>query len=226
MTLPPVPQTVPQLYRQLLGQGHAEVTLVRVAAAATEILHGTVGLFRGSLKPFSAHLIGVAGLVAEAGEPADVIVAALLHASYQDRVRGAESMEAARARIAASHGVAVEALVAAYQAIEAGAEWPAAGDPRARPVAILHLCDEIEDGLDLGGWLHGQPGDTGEERGSARFRLHRLASFADWVASPRFDGTGALRARYAAVLAAAQAGGLPAALRTGRYTSYAAGSPR
>lgn len=220
MSLPPVPQTVPQLYRQLHAQGHDEATLLRVAAAAMEVVHATVGMFRGSLKPFSAHLVGVAALVAEAGEPAEVIVAALLHASYQDRVRGAESMDAARARIAATHGEVVEALVAAYQAVEAGAELPAADDPRARPVAILHLCDEIEDGMDLGGWLHGRPDDTGAERGSAGFRLRRLAGYADWVASPRFDGTGALRARYAEVLAAAQAGGLPASLRTGRYTSY------
>lgn len=220
-TLPPVPQTVPQLYRQLVAEGRDADTLARVARAATEVLHATVGMFRGSLKPFSAHLVGVAGLVAEAGEPAEVVVAALLHASYQDRVRGAESMSAARARIAETHGEAVEALVAAYQAVEAGAELPAAGDPRARPVAILHLCDEIEDGLDLGGWLHGTPHDTGEERGSAGFRLRRLAGYADWVASPRFDHTGPLRTRYAEVLALAQAGGLPPLLRTGRYTSYA-----
>ncbi|MCU0755526.1 MAG: HD domain-containing protein [Xanthomonadales bacterium] len=221
--LPPVPQTVPQLYLQLHGQGHDALTLTRVAVAATEIVHATVGMFRGSLKPFSAHLVGVAALVAEAGEAADVIVAALLHASCQDRVRGAASCAEVVARIAATHGAEVATLVAAYHAVEAGAELPAE-DPRARAVAVLHLCDEIEDGLDLGGWLHGQPEDLGHERGSAGFRLARLAGYADWVASARFDQSGLLRARYATVLAQARAAGLPTSLRTGRYTSYALGS--
>lgn len=218
--LPPVPQTVPQLYRQLVLQGRDEATLRRVAVAATEVVHRTAGLFRGSLKPFSAHLIGVAALVAEAGESDELVVAALLHASYQDRVRGGESLIAAQARIVAVHGVAVESLVAAYQTVEAGAELSDAMDPRGRAVAILHLCDEIEDGLDLGGWLHGHPEDAGDERGSAGFRLARLASYANWVASPRFDQTGTLRARYAQVLSEASAGGIPPLLRTGRYTSY------
>jgi hypothetical protein len=222
--LPPVPQTVPQLYRQLLAHGHDDATLHRVAVAAAEIVHATALMFRGSLKPFSAHLVGVAGLVAEADEPADVIVAALLHASYQDRVLGAESLAAAQARIAATHGTAVEALVSAYHAVEAGADLPA-DDPRARAVAILHLCDEIEDALDLGGWLHGRPGDDGTERGSGGFRLRRLASYAGWVATPRFDDAGQLRQRYAEVLADALGGAVPTVLRTGRYTSYAVEPP-
>src|SRR5690606_22858008 len=122
--LAPVAQTPPQLYCQLADSGLGGAALAHIRDACLLAVRRSEGLLRGSGKPFSCHLVGVASLVAEAAPDDEVlIIAALLHALYQERVSGADALEGQRNTMREAWGADVEALLHAYQA--AGLPEPA-----------------------------------------------------------------------------------------------------
>ena len=222
---PPVAQTPPQLYCQLAATRMGDAALQRIRAACLLAVHETRHLLRGSGKPFSCHLVGTASLVLEAAPDDEaLVVAALLHALYQDRVSGEGAMETGRQAMREAWGEDIEALLHAYQAVGTPApDLPMPG-PSAleRKVRLLQLADQLEDALDGGPWWHGSPGDTGSERGGARDRADRLAAL-----SPLFEQAPALGApllleRHRAICAQWEGGRWPEALRSGHYTSFEA----
>jgi len=81
-----LPQTNLQLYRQMLETGYDDPALDLANRAYLFAARQTCNVLRGSGKPFACHLVGTAGILVEAGQSADCIGAALLHAMYQDRV--------------------------------------------------------------------------------------------------------------------------------------------
>lgn len=226
-TLPPVAQTAPQLYCQLAPMGLREADLVRIREACLLGARVTAGLLRGSGKPFACHLVGVASLVAES-LPGDVdaIVAALLHAMYQDRVPFGADQASRRLRLLAAAGEAVEALVARYDTagpLEAVMRTVDLADPSARMVRVLQLADELEDAIDGGPWWHGLPGDSPELRGSAEHRVARFIAYGPCYAQAPALGAPVLLARWQAIRDAWASGTWPAALRSGARTTFGAG---
>ncbi len=219
-----VAQTAPQLYCQLIAAGLGDADLRRIRDACTMAVHDTLHLVRGSGKPFSCHLVGVASLVLEVTQDADLVVAALLHATYQPRVSGGSNDAGANPRegVRSTLGANVELLLHAYQA--AGPLLPGAALASAtgtgRAVRLLQLADLLEDGLDGGPWWHGRAEDKDDVRGSAAQRATQLRESAALFAQTPALGAASLLKRYEAVLAEWEQGVWPESLRSGRYSTY------
>ena len=219
-----VAQTAPQLYCQLIAAGLGDADLRRIRDACTMAVHDTLHLVRGSGKPFSCHLVGVASLVLEVTQDADLVVAALLHATYQPRVSGGSNDASANTRetLQATLGTAVERLLHGYQT--AGPLLPGAALASAtgtdRAVRILQLADLLEDGLDGGPWWHGIADADDNVKGSAGQRVSQLRESAALFAQAPALGAGSLLGRYEAVLAEWEQGVWPESLRSGRYSTY------
>jgi (p)ppGpp synthase/HD superfamily hydrolase len=118
------------------------------------------GTYRASGKPFLAHLVGTAGIVAALRARAPVVAAGLLHATYTHGEFGNGWLgvsDAKRTRVRATVGPEIEDLVARYTAFRwARATIPAiraqvdAMTALERDVLLIRLANELEDHLDLG----------------------------------------------------------------------------
>ena len=71
-----------QLYGQMLRAGRPEQELRLVRDAYELAVRLFAGHFRGNGKPFLAHLVGVASILAEHGHPIELVTAGLLHSVY------------------------------------------------------------------------------------------------------------------------------------------------
>lgn len=152
-------QTNVQLYAQLLELGWPEAELVRIRAGYDLAMRLHVARFRPSGRPFLAHLVGTASVLAWLGVEPDVVLAGLLHAVYDqgdfgDGLRAAS--DAKRALVRSAVGEAVEARVAAYT--ELGWSLEALDRLRSRAEALgsferdalrMRLANELDDHLDL-----------------------------------------------------------------------------
>lgn len=223
-TLPPVAQTAPQLYCQLVPLGLAPADLARIRDACLIGARVTSDLLRGSGKPFACHLIGVASLVAES-LPGDVdaLLASLLHAMYQARVPYGVDRAARCARLRAEAGEIVESLVARYDAAGPldgrAAPW-AFEDPVGRVVRIMQLADELEDALDGGPWWHGKPDDSDAVMGGATHRVGRFRVLERCYAEAETLGAPLLYKRWQSITQTWQAGRWPVELRSGHHSSF------
>ena len=225
ITLPAVAQTLPQFFCQLSKVGFDDAALQRLRDTCMFIVSSTSGVWRGSGKPFSCHLIGTASLVVEAlPDQEEMIHAALLHGTYRTRVSGELLDEdAQRQSVRNRWGDAVEALMYAYQ--RAGPLLPGKmpeqsfSDNLQRKVRILQLADQLDDGLDGGPWWHGNVAD-GEQIGGAlqrvdQFLLMQLAfTQASELNVPVFW------LRWQQICAQLLAKTWPSALRTEQYSSF------
>lgn len=156
----PIPQTNLQLYAQLVDLGYSEADLATVARSYELSMTLFPGTYRGSGKPFLAHLVGTAGIVATLRARAALVATGLLHAAYThgefgNGWRGVS--DAKRARVRAAVGPEIEDLVARYTALR----WTPASIPAIRArldamtalerdVLLVRLANELEDHLDLG----------------------------------------------------------------------------
>lgn len=228
-----IAQTNLQLYAQLRKAGQTQDALAQVHAAYQFAAARCSPLFRGSGKPFSCHLVGVASLCALLKCSADTLVAALLHASYQTRVSdtGIEPFADLRRRYTSRFGLASERLVygcyvASYD-INAHIEQPLPvpdllTTEESSAVRLIVLADTLEDALDGGLAPHGNAGDSAELRGSAAWRFARMQAVRDVflteanaLTCPQFITLfDALLAENAALLASGPF--------TGRYSSFRA----
>ena len=154
------PQTNLQLYAQLVDLGYSEADLATVARSYELSMILFPGTYRGSGKPFLAHLVGTAGIVATLRARAGLVATGLLHAVYThgefgNGWRGVS--DAKRARVRAAVGPEIEDLVARYTALR----WTPASIPAIRArldamtalerdVLLVRLANELEDHLDLG----------------------------------------------------------------------------
>jgi (p)ppGpp synthase/HD superfamily hydrolase len=154
------PQTNLQLYAHLVDLGYSEQDLATVARSYELSMTLFPGTYRGSGKPFLAHLAGTAGIVATLRARAALVATGLLHAAYThgefgNGWRGVS--DAKRARVRAAVGPEIEDLVARYTALRwAPASIPAirarldAMTALERDVLLIRLANELEDHLDLG----------------------------------------------------------------------------
>jgi (p)ppGpp synthase/HD superfamily hydrolase len=153
-------QTNIQLYNQLCRSGWTESDLSHLHDAYQWAMPIFAGHFRPNDKPFLAHLVGVASILATSGVESTVVAAGLLHSAYShgefgDGSRGITDRKRLQARRAV--GAACEKLIARYAtmswnlqslvALSAQANRLTAVDKAA---TIIKLADVLEDHLDLG----------------------------------------------------------------------------
>lgn len=125
----PVPQTNVQLYRLLdnLAYGEEDVVLAhRAYQLATTVYSGR---FQGDGKPFQAHGVGTAGILAHAGMTTPLMVAGIIHNVYTNGDFGLPTSgptEAVRAQVKRATNEAVEQYVYLFRTRLPG-HWK--GDP-------------------------------------------------------------------------------------------------
>jgi (p)ppGpp synthase/HD superfamily hydrolase len=156
----PYAQTNLQLYRQLAAEGYADADTCAVAAAYEVGLRLFPATYRGSGKPFLAHLVGTASVLVSLRARVPVVAAGLLHAAYThgefgDGWRGMSPPK--RAELRQAVGEDVEDLIARYTRLawrprtipEIRARLDAM-TPIEREVLLVRLANELDDHLDLG----------------------------------------------------------------------------
>ena len=153
-------QTNVQLYNQLLREGYkkSELSMIRCAYDAASALFA--GGFRPSGKPFLAHLVGTASILADLRAKASVVAAGLLHAAYDHGEFGDGSRATTlskRRRLQRAVGKETEELVRAFtdflwnkKTIPIIAKSLDTLSPRCRQALLIRLANELEDYLDLG----------------------------------------------------------------------------
>jgi len=153
------PQTNLQLLNQLRRAGYPDDDLERIKAAHDFVSGHFAGWFRGSGKPFLAHLVGTAGILASVHARTLVVTAGLSHALYELGQLPAGmpgATPAMRAQVRRALGPEVEALVARYSMFE----WDVQSLPALRArvpalsgmdrdVVLMRLANELDDHLDL-----------------------------------------------------------------------------
>ncbi len=156
-----VAQTNIQLYNQLRRQelGRDELVLVHRAYELLTTLYS--GYYQGDGKPFVAHGVGVASILAGLGQPADIVATGLLHGVYGngDFGDGADGQPtpSRRAIVREAAGPWVEQLVYRFtrlrlhpDTIEHDRRALADLDETARRLQIVAIVDHVEKYIDLG----------------------------------------------------------------------------
>ncbi len=225
MSLTPVAQTNLQLYAQAEVRRLPSIERDRLQRAYLFVASCSSGLMRGSGKPFVCHLVGVASLLAEAGEDADGIMAGLLHATYQDRMPfpAAAPLVGRRACVREAFGEVVEDLVFQYHEFEC-ARLDAMPDVVLRErtrVVRMRLADEVEDLLDHGVLIHGRSEDDDSVPGGAAARRgQKLQLEEHLLRAARAVSAATLGRRLAHWLDRTRDSTWPSEFRSGRYSSY------
>jgi hypothetical protein len=224
---PVIAQTNLQLLAQMQAQGYDESALLLAHQAYLYTTVSANGLYRGSGKPFVCHLVGVASIVSHCAASPMLISAALLHASYQERVYRdlPGGLNACRLDIEKRFGGECDRLVQGYQQLERDESNRASRrtppeiplDPQ---IELLALADQLEDLVDCGPALHGLVSDGPDIRGSAAWRLLRAeGSVPGYAERARVSGHAWLAEAFENWLARNRRCAFPHAIRTGATTS-------
>lgn len=114
-------QTNIQLFNQLRFAGYLEADISYICDIYDSALQVFAGRFRGSGKPFLAHLVGTASILATLQASVNVVAAALLHAAYIDGEYGTDHRgmtDAKRDLVRCIVGIETEELIAGYTALK------------------------------------------------------------------------------------------------------------
>jgi (p)ppGpp synthase/HD superfamily hydrolase len=156
----PYAQTNIQLFNQLADDGWTDLDRRQVHAAYELAMTLFAGHFRPNHKPFLAHLVGTASILAANGASPTIVTAGLLHSAYShgefgDGSRGINDRKRRQVRCAV--GSASEAVIASYtplkwnlatlSALHANASMMSISE---QEVVFVKLADTLEDHLDLG----------------------------------------------------------------------------
>jgi (p)ppGpp synthase/HD superfamily hydrolase len=151
--------------------------------------------FRGSGKPFLAHVVGTAGILTFLRAPAHVVAAGLLHAAYTHGDFGDGRTGISDVRRAEVRGVVgrdTEVLIARYTdwawnetAVLALRGRVASLPLHDRTVLLMRLANELEDHLDLG---IAYCRDAEHRRGLIRSWLHTCVDLAEELGQPDLAG--------------------------------------
>lgn len=221
----PLAQTNLQLYRQMLSRGHDHAAVTDVHRAYLFVARQTSGMLRGSGKPFVCHLVGSASALCACGQPGYVLSAALLHSMYQNRVPFGNGLDldTRRRLLRERFGTDSEELVYATHVFEWDDLAQAVASPRKldRTVALMRLCDALEDMLDEAMVLHGQPGETAEVWGTAAWRVEKWSGMEPTlVEAARTLGEDDLAVELERWMKANRNPSLPPSVKSGEYSSY------
>jgi hypothetical protein len=174
-----IAQTNVQLYNQLRERRLPVAGLALVHAAYDLLSELYSGYYQADGKPFVAHGVGVASILASTGQPAEIIAVGLLHNAYGNADFGdgrRHVVTAYRRRIVrGAVGEEVERLLARFQEIRIGrtgiAEARRALPERSadeRALLLVDLADYLEKYADMGVLYYGQNDwvlDTSDEIG-------------------------------------------------------------
>lgn len=139
-------------------------------------LNKVSNIYRGSGKPFLAHLVGTASILASQKAELSVVVASLMHALYQTRVPfpEASSFNERRDVVSGLFGPDVESLVFYYTEYENSTydqlKLQVEKNPYFFKVLLMRLADELEDLTYYSIFMHGKSGDSINEKGSFLWR--------------------------------------------------------
>jgi HD domain len=155
-----IAQTNIQLYNQLRRRGLDRGELVLIHRAYELAARVYSGYYQGDGKPFVSHGVGVASILAELEQPADILAVGLVHAVYEngdfgDGEQGAASSR--RALVREAVGPHVEQLVFRFtqlrlhpDTIERDRDGLAGLDEPGRRLQVVAIVDHLEKYVDLG----------------------------------------------------------------------------
>jgi (p)ppGpp synthase/HD superfamily hydrolase len=165
-----VAQTNIQLYNQLRARGLPldDLLLVQRAYELTAALYP--GYYQADGKPFVAHGVGVASIVAELGEPAEIVAVGLLHAVYENADwgdgRDGGATPSRRRLVREAVGRRVEELMVRFgevrvhpETIEDDRRALAELDDTERRLVLVAVADHLEKYVDLGALYFGDRDD-------------------------------------------------------------------
>lgn len=214
-------QTNLQLYRQIIEQGVSSSDLAAVRRAHDVSASLFAGLYRASGKPFIAHVVGTASVLAAQRLPLPLVTAGLLHAAYVQGNFGdgpPGPTKRRRRRISDAVGEEAERLVARYATLPWTAGDLAAQRGRVasldaldRDVLVVRLANEVEELVDFG-VLHHADGET-----RRRDILEALPVWISWARAVSAGGIALALEAAGRDLATFQA---PDSLRSDRIRSY------
>jgi (p)ppGpp synthase/HD superfamily hydrolase len=165
-----VAQTNIQLYNQLRARGLPLEDLLLVKRAYELVTTLYPGFYQADGKPFIAHPVGVASIVAHLGQPAEIVATALLHAVYDnadwgDRADG-EATAARRRVVREAVGERVDELMVRFAQVRPTPETIAENrralpglDATDRALVLIGVVDHLEKYVDLGSFYFGDDSD-------------------------------------------------------------------
>ncbi|MDB9419185.1 HD domain-containing protein [Microcystis aeruginosa CS-563/04] len=155
-----IAQTNIQLFHQLQEAGYNDRDLICIHQSYQLACRLFTGFFRGSGKPFLAHLVGTASILVSIESPIEIVAAGLLHATYElgdfgDGSQGVSSKK--RNKIKQQVGKKIESYIARYTALK----WNQSSainifnhleklDQTQKEVLLIRLANELEDYHDSG----------------------------------------------------------------------------
>ena len=165
-----VAQTNIQLYNQLRARGLPLDDLVLIRRAYELLTALYPGFYQADGKPFVAHPVGVASILAELGQPAEILAVALLHPVYDKADWGDGHDEGAtpsrRGLVRDTVGERVEELVVRFgevrlhpDTIEDDRRAIAELDETERRLVLVAVVDHLEKYVDLGALYFGDDSD-------------------------------------------------------------------
>jgi len=186
-----VAQTNLQLYQQMRDMGYAETEIALVIDAYQLATRLFANRFRAEGKPFCAHLTGTAGIMVELQSDTPVIVAALLHAAYQEGDFGTAPpgmTQAKRKLVRETVGHEAEALIAAYtegsrstRGLKRSHERFDELDERERCLLELQLANELDDYRDCAA-LYAKNADLRVKKIAETWQIQ--VEMAEWLGRP------------------------------------------
>jgi (p)ppGpp synthase/HD superfamily hydrolase len=200
-------QTNLQLFSQMHELEYSEEDIQLIYSSYALAIQLMTGQYRASYKPFTAHLVGTASILAWLGAPAVLISAGLLHAIYESGDFGDSfppgSHPTRRAAIEAILGSEVEGAVAQYYAypwnvnsIRSSIQRAHALEQWETDVVTIRLSNELEDLLDYGLAYCGKSRRNQEIYRDSHFDL--VVQLADTIGYPELAR--ALESTFAATI--------------------------
>jgi (p)ppGpp synthase/HD superfamily hydrolase len=202
-----IAQTNLQLFQQMRSKEYSEAELVMVAGAYRIATKLFANRFRPCGRPFVSHLVGAGAVLVWLKAPLAMVVAALLHAAYQegDFANSLEGMTPRkRKELRAAIGTEAEALVAAYTVSSRSLTGIMASyarfhrlSPVERDILLIQLANELDEYRELAA---NHTANADERIAVIRQCGPHQAEMAGWLGYPELAQ--ALRETYAESIAA------------------------
>jgi hypothetical protein len=177
----PFAQTWPQLLQQLRKQNWSVDEIQRAKRCHDVGRELANGLYRASGKPFIAHLIGTASILAAYGAPPVLVESALVHAAYDGLAVARDGADGGAAALRQRVGANVERVLREFAEIDFRRLPPPESDDDltsyrvdAARVLLMRVANEIEEFLDGAATLDAKRRDTSAIAAHARKVLPTL----------------------------------------------------
>lgn len=172
-----IPQTHLQLMLLAKKNGLKQTELESIFKACMLVSESFSGVFRGSAKPFEAHLIGTGAILIEAEEDINVVLAGILHAlldNFCDIPNVGRDAAERLEFVERNFGSDVACLLSEYTQIKwsyAQESWREfSSSPYGVQVLTIRIANELEDLLYGALYVHGTEFDNTDVRKSSAWR--------------------------------------------------------